>query len=677
MSKTDKLANKKEMGVQELISKGKDAGFVTYDELNKALPPEASVDKIDDTVSLLNDMGVSVVEGKDEEENRDLFSNKGNYVEPVEQVSEEEVEESDTRSDTVRMYMKEMGYKILLTRDGEIEVAKKIEDERYKRMRYLCCTPPMLKTILQWYDNIASASAALREIIDLDATYSKEFNQDSFNIAELHEQESDGFPDSTLNDNEELVELRKEKKVGIKKKEEEEDIENNAKKATDEDVEEEEEKELDIEEEEGGSSSRDGASIANMENALYPRMTELFEKASQIAKGLVTAQMEKVNVYVNENVVNNENDEAYNKLIGQMGDLMQTTRLNENAIDKILEKLYTLNKKIISIESALMRALEQHKIARTKFLELYNIRSASSYWRWSVDIVKVCHKSHSQAVSKLIEEYKQKLKAVAQEAGLDVFTFKQLILNLQNAERGVSRAKQEMIEANLRLVISIAKKYANRGLQFLDLIQEGNIGLMKAVEKFEYRRGYKFSTYATWWIRQAITRSIADQARTIRIPVHMIETINKILRTSKQVIYDIGREPTTEEIAQKLGIPVEKVRKVLKIAKEPMSLENPVGDDESSVLADFIEDKNAIQPVDAAILSNLKEITTRVLVSLTPREERVLRMRFGIGINTDHTLEEVGKNFRVTRERIRQIEAKALRKLRRPNRAKNFKGIVQ
>ena len=631
--KSEKKSDKPiEESLRGLVRKGKDAGYITYNDLNKALAGDAGVEKIDEAITFFNDIGVQLTDGdKDLEEAREIFAQEPEEGEfEAEKVADEP---SDIRSDDpVRMYLREMGYRVLLTRDGEVEVARKIEDGRYQRMRCLCSTPLMLKQICDWYSGLVNRTILLRDVVDLDAMYSKEFNHDAFSegIDRTQEVEGDDLDDDST----------------------EGDGEN--------------------EDDKKGDEDSNSASLLSMENALYPKMLETLEKVADLAKSALNIQQERAKIYTDGQAILPKN-QGYDEILLEIGQKMETIRLSENTVDSILERLYGWSKKIVGMEGELLKTAASMGVNRQEFLDLYNNSS---------DLLLSIKSSNQPKYKRLYEEHYlkiaelvQKLRSFAAEIVLDIPTFKQLILALQRAEKSVNKAKKEMIEANLRLVISIAKKYANRGLQFLDLIQEGNIGLMKAVETFEYRRGYKFSTYATWWIRQAITRSIADQARTIRIPVHMIETINKILRTSKQIVHEVGREPTPEEIATKLGMAVDKVRKVLKIAKEPMSLDNPVGDDEASVLADFIEDKNALQPIDAAVRSNLREVTTRVLASLTPREERVLRMRFGIGMNTDHTLEEVGRQFNVTRERIRQIEAKALRKLRRPNRSKKLKGF--
>lgn len=632
--------NSAEAAINHLIEKGKNLGFVTVDELNKVFTSDGnSVEKMEDTLSFFDDEGISVRDKSEEEEE------SGGYSIDLEVASEEEKEDEEeteiVRSDDpVRLYLKEMGHVGLLSREGEVEIAKRIEEGRDLMTSSLARTPVALKEIIKWYDGLVNEKIMLREILDLDATYSKEFGKDFTDDADAQEKDED-YEDE-------------------KPKTEEEGATEEAPAA----------------EFASGDEADTSISIITMEAELKPIMMEVFGKAAQYASKLVSLQQDKLKAALIAKTVDEKALKKHFQLGNELAELMKRVRISESRIETILSKLYSFNKQIIAIESEFMNLADRHGVSRAEFLKAYQGNELDAKWLSKMADSKIKGMSKLvKAEAEKIKELRFRIQAIAEEVTLDVSSFKELVYAVQKGERMSSRAKKEMIEANLRLVISIAKKYANRGLQFLDLIQEGNIGLMKAVDKFEYRRGYKFSTYATWWIRQAITRSIADQARTIRIPVHMIETINKIMRTSRQIVHDMGREPTPEEIAEKLAMPLEKVRKVLKIAKEPMSLENPVGDDEGSSLGDFIEDKNAIQPIDAAILSDLKEVTTRLLSSLTPREERVLRMRFGIGMNTDHTLEEVGQQFSVTRERIRQIEAKALRKLRHPSRSKKLKGF--
>ncbi|MDJ1407495.1 MAG: RNA polymerase sigma factor RpoD [Candidatus Midichloria sp.] len=621
---TPPVTNNKEALLKDPLKKVKDSPIITDDEL-KALSnaQDTESDTVLDPIECISIGGSGHCEEDDIE--LDLFGNKPESDSELTSEAEENDDAAPRSDDPVRFYLKEMGGQILLTREKEVEVAKNIEEGCRKRIAYLCHSPLAVRSIIKWYEDLTHDVISLRNIIDLDARYSEEFQKHDFSSSETEENEK-------FDTNEEGAE------------EAEEDCFENA-------------------------------SILRMESELRPKVIEALSKAFKLGEEILKLQQEKLALALKGAKLDKVQQDNYENLISQLSDVMLELKLNESNIEKLLEELYGANKNLIKLEMNFLKLAMECGIDRNVFLKDYLGNELNPNW---IEKVSQNPKYSKFIENEKVEEFRQQLRQIAANLGIDIESFKELVVEVQKSERMVTRAKKEMIEANLRLVISIAKKYANRGLQFLDLIQEGNIGLMKAVDKFEYRRGYKFSTYATWWIRQAITRSIADQARTIRIPVHMIETINKILRTSRQIMHDIGREPTPDEISKKLGMPVEKVRKVLKIAKEPMSLENPVGaeGDEGSVLGDFIEDKNALQPIDSAVRSNLREVTTRVLASLTPREERVLRMRFGIGVNTDHTLEEVGQQFSVTRERIRQIEAKALRKLRRPNRAKKLKGFA-
>lgn len=612
-----------EKSLEELLKKGKKSGYVTFDELNNVVPLDSSIDTIEDSLEIFGEEGVKIVDSRESDE--DVFGIS--LDSEVEEEKEEEEAEIHRSDDPVRMYLKEMGHVELLSREGEVEIAKKIEDGLHKMIRYLCLTPEAVRTFIGWYDGLMNETVLLRDIIDLDATYAKEFGKDEF--ADYKESSEDEISDIDEDSSEDSFE----------------------------------------------SDNNENLSIIGMETELRSKMNQIFGEAAEISGKLLSLQQDRLNAAMKGDEITDEEEKEYDALGNKLSKIMQDVKLNDAQIDRILDNIYSLSKKLTSAEMSLLKLAESKKVNRNMFLKKYSGNDLNPNF---IDEISSFKEKGFKELAEASDQFQQARKpifAIANEIGLDLSTFKKLVAEIQKGERIASKAKKEMIEANLRLVISIAKKYSNRGLQFLDLIQEGNIGLMKAVDKFEYRRGYKFSTYATWWIRQAITRSIADQARTIRIPVHMIETINKILRTSRQIAHDIGREPTPDEIAAKLSMPVEKVRKILKISKEPMSLENPVGDDEGSMLGDFIEDKNALQPLDAAILSNLREVTTRVLSSLTPREERVLRMRFGIGMKTDHTLEEVGQQFSVTRERIRQIEAKALRKLRHPSRSRKLRSF--
>ena len=610
--------------VKKMIKAAKSQGFVTYEQLNKVTSAESlTSEQIEDVMSMLSEMGINVIENDEDEQSNEITTTNKKTT----------TERADRTDDPVRMYLREMGSVDLLSREGEIAIAKRIEAGKEAMIEGLCESPLTFQAIIIWRDELNEGQVLLRDIIDLEASYEG--------------------PDA------------KNKKIVIDKaddeKKEKDDNEETESEGSDSD----------------GSDYDNNLSLAAMEAELKPDVFDIFDSISDKYKKLRKLQDKRNEFKKQKKDLTSRQLDTYNEYSSDLKELMKKLSLNPNRIEALLDHLYDINKRLVDLEISLWKLANSSGIDRKDFLKEYHGNELDPTWINRVVRLK------RDGWQNFVKENRKNIKSIfadihdlSDETGLEIEEFRKIVLKVQKGEREAAVAKKEMVEANLRLVISIAKKYTNRGLQFLDLIQEGNIGLMKAVDKFEYRRGYKFSTYATWWIRQAITRSIADQARTIRIPVHMIETINKLVRTSRQILHEIGRETTPEELSEKLQMPLDKVRKVLKIAKEPISLETPVGDEEDSYLGDFIEDKNVLLPVDAAIQANLRETTTKVLAMLTPREERVLRMRFGIGMNTDHTLEEVGQQFSVTRERIRQIEAKALRKLKHPTRSKKLRSFL-